>query len=284
MKHNVVGLGKCGCNLADLFARHKQYKVFKINTEGTKSKNTYILPKYDTPEEYEVNAPKLKTFFRGVKGKVLFILGGSGIISGSMLTILEQVQHCEISILYIRPDTELLSELRMKQERLTFNFLQEFALGRMFKGIILMDARTLEEIMGEIPLVGYFEKINEMIVSTLHLLNVFDNTASVMDNFSCPGQSARVISIGNVNIETGEEKLFFPLDNPFEKVYYYGINEETLKTDGQFFKKVKEQIRQKRTKGVKVSYGIYSTTYDKNYAFLVSRSSQLQKGDTNESV
>ena len=37
------------------------------------------------PEEYEKNVPSMKTFFRGIKGETLFIVGGSGTCLSNVL-------------------------------------------------------------------------------------------------------------------------------------------------------------------------------------------------------
>ena len=52
--------------------------------------------------------------------------------------------------------------------------------------------------------------------------------------------SARMSTFSLLNYETGEEKLFFDLDIPREKRYYYGVPEKTLQTDGTLLKKIRE--------------------------------------------
>ena len=57
--------------------------------------------------------------------------------------------------------------------------------------------------------------------------------------------------------------MFFDLDIPRDKRYYYGVPEEILKSDGSLMKKVSEQLKNlKQYDKMKVSYGIYSTNYD----------------------
>jgi hypothetical protein len=82
-----------------------------ILTLGAIQDESYDVKRQKGPEEYEKNVPSMKTFFRGIKGETLFIVGGSGHISAMCLRIMEQIKDkCEISVLYIRPDTSLLSK------------------------------------------------------------------------------------------------------------------------------------------------------------------------------
>ena len=59
------------------------------------------------------------------------------------------------------------------------------------------------------------------------MMDVFKNTKPITSTFKRPKESCRITTIGLGSI--GEsEKLFFPLENQVEMVYYYGINEEKL--------------------------------------------------------
>ena len=84
-------------------------------------------------------------------------------------------------------------------------------------------------------------------------------------------------SFGILNIETGEEKLFFPLDNIRETRYYYGVPKENLKKDKNLHRKIVNQVKEKATKDTKASYGIFSTDYDTEYAYVLCYSSHVQE-------
>ena len=78
-------------------------------------------------------------------------------------------------------------------------------------------------------------------------------------------------------MEKNEENLFFPLTAIREKSYYYAVNNEMLKTDRELFKTITNQLKEKIIQDkLKISYGIYSTHYKKNYGFLIARSSMVQ--------
>ena len=52
---NIIGLGQCGCNIAEKFEQYPQYKTFYINTEESGSKNFFLLDKQESHQEYEEN-------------------------------------------------------------------------------------------------------------------------------------------------------------------------------------------------------------------------------------
>ena len=111
----IIGLGQAGCNIADEFAKYPEYDIYKIDVD-IKGKNCYSIKKQDRPELYEKACPNLKTFFKNIKGEVLFVTS-CGYTSGAALRILEQIKNkCNISILYVKPDISLLSDTKKLQE------------------------------------------------------------------------------------------------------------------------------------------------------------------------
>ena len=271
----VIGLGSAGCNIADEFSKYPQYKIYKLDV-GVSGKNCYYLPKYHTPEEYEAHIGDLTKVFSGIEGDILFVVGGSGNVSGGALRMLEQLSHCTINVLYIQPKISLLGEKRQQQERLVYYVLQEYARSGLFEKLYLISNSHLEEVIGGVPVMGYYDKLNEMIVSTMHMINVFHHSTPVVGSVSNPHEVAKISTFGVSSLEN-EQKLFFPLDNPREIEYYYGINEQKLKTDTTLLKTITEQIKNQETKA---SYGIYSTNYSDDYVYCVVHSSQIQYRET----
>ena len=278
----IIGLGAAGCNIADKFAQYSQYKIFKIDVGlelGEKSK-TFDFPKKGSHEAYEESCPDMKEFFGDINEEVLFIVGGSGAIAGASLRILEQIRHCRISVLYIQPEYELLSDLRKKQERVTCGILQEFARSAMINRIYLVSNSKIEQILENVPAIGYYDKINDAIVPTLHMINVFNHSTSVIDTFSEPIPSVRISTIGIIDVETGEEKIFFDLDLVREKRYYYGINKVKLETDGKFFTEIKSRakksLEENLKKNMKVLYGLYSTEYEYDLGYILCHTNKIQ--------
>lgn len=271
----VIGLGEAGCNIADEFAKYSQYKIYKIDNglDGLKQEGVYDMPWQDSTERYEEKCPDMTNFFKGLSGDVLFVLGGSGNISGAALTILEHIKHCNINILYIRPDLDSINIIKQRQEWVVFNVLQEYARSGVFERIYLVDNSKVEQALGNVPVIGYYDKLNSVIVSSLHMINVYNHIGSVVNTFSKPLAGRRISTIGFYDTKNNENNLFYSLDNVGEMRYYYAINREKLETDGDILKKVREQIKG----DTEASYGIFATNYEQDYVYTVAHSSEIQR-------
>ena len=274
---NVIGLGQAGCNIADMLSVYPQYKTYKIDV-GVEGTRCYDVKRQKGPEEYEKNVPSMKTFFRGIKGETLFVIGGSGHISAMCLRVMEQIKDkCEISVLYIRPELSLLSKTKSLHERATFNVLQEFARSGLLKVLYLASNINLENILGNVPIIGYNNKINELLVSTIHMINVFKNSEPVMGKIEEPSEICRIATFGISEIEEGEEKFFFSLDNTTERCYIYGINEERLATEGGLKKKIISRIKSTSSEeSIQVSFGVFPTNYQQDYCYTLNYTSIVQ--------
>jgi hypothetical protein len=278
----IIGLGQAGCNIAEKFKKYPQYKIYKIDV-GLKEANSYAMRHQNHPELYESKCPNLKTFLKEVSNEVLFITS-SGDISGALLRILEQIKikADNISVLYIRPDLSLLPKTKKPQENVVFHVLQEYARSAALKRAYLVDNALLTEIVGDVPIKEHYNYLNEAIASTMHMINVFDNSNSVLDNFSQPIETARIFTFGLVNIEEENEKMFFDLQMPREKKYYYAYPEEAIESDGTLMKKIKKHIKKNTEHDkMKISYGIYSTNYEQPYVYCLSNSTLIQESEKN---
>ena len=260
---NIIGLGNCGCNIAEEFAEYSQYNVFCIDTEPRQSKNFYLFPKKNSPEEYETECPDL-TSFLNCNGEVIFILGGPGHISAASLRILEKIRHCKITILYVKVTPDLLSETGRLQQRASFHILQEYARSGIFEQILLVDNACVSDIVGEVSIVEYYKRMNQTIAPVIHFINIFNNSKPVMSTFYPLAPTSRIRTVGIVNVETGEEKMFFSLDNRTETRYYYAISEKSLKEDGTLHNKIRAQVKEKDER---TSFGIFKTDYDNNFCY-----------------
>ena len=280
---NIIGLGQAGCAIAEKFKQYPQYNVFKIDV-GLKGKQCFDMPLQPHPEQYEENCPilKLRAFLKGIKGDVLFI-GSCGSISGSNLRILEQLskgKKCKISVLYIKPERDLLSEQQLLQENLIFGVWQEYARSGVFEGIYLVSNSEVSTVIGDVPVREYYERINQTIASAFHLINVFEHSEPIMHTFASPIASTRLLTLGVVDIDTGDENLFFPLEMVRDKKYYYAIPEKILDEDTKLLKNIKAQVKEKNIpEQAKATYGIFSTKYEQSFAFCVARASMIQKNE-----
>jgi hypothetical protein len=270
-----MGLGKAGCAIADCFSKFPQYQIYKFDTDLA-GENCFNIPKRKTHEAYEKNPLDFKKDLQKISGDVIFILCGAGSITGCALRLLEQLSDVSISVLYVEPDVSFLSETEAAQERVVKNVLQEYARSGVFERIYLVSNAQIEKSIGDIPIISYYDTINQAIVNTIHMVNVFSNSEPVLGTFTEPHEIARISTVGILNIEEGEEKWFYDLQLPRDVVYYYGISEEDLKTDGTLFKRIKEYVKDKIEEKINVSYGVYKTNYEQKYCYCVKHSSVVQ--------
>jgi ABC-type nitrate/sulfonate/bicarbonate transport system substrate-binding protein len=83
-------------------------------------------------------------------------------------------------------------------------------------------------------------------------------------------------TIGIMDINKGTENLFYVLDDVRDKRYYYYINDEQLKSDGELFDSITEQIEDKITDLAKAMFGVYPSQYKDNYCYVVYSSPHIQ--------
>jgi len=280
----VIGLGKAGCAIAEKFKQYPQYDIFKMDV-GLKGKKCFNMPSFPHPEQYEKDGPilKVRTFLKGVEKKDVLFICSCGIISGVSLRVLEQLvkKKCKVTILYIQPDRQLLGEMKIKQDNLMFGVMQEYARSGKFEKVILVSNKYMSEVIGEVPIREYYDKVNEAVASTFHMTNVFSHSDPVLDTFSPEGvPSLRITTLGLVNYNSGEEKLFFPLDKIRDVRYYYAMPNKILDEDGKLLSKVTDQVKSKiEYEGMKTSFGIFSTQYDDALVYSFSRASMVQKNE-----
>jgi len=280
---NVVGLGKAGCAMADALDVYPQYTVYKLDVGLPRKGNTYPISQRDSHEEYDKHEIKLTQFISRMKkdASVLFIMGGGGLISGASLQVLRQLHKKfkgSIDIMYIKPDVDMLSDLAKKQDKICYRILQEMCRSGVFRSMLLLSNPHVEEAMGEVPVKDYYETLNNFIAYAYHMVNVFTRTPAEISSSSMQkAEHVRLWTMGILGTEEKEEKLFFPLDKPSDLCYYYGINEEKLKTDGTLLKKIRKQVKDKsQSVGASCSYSIHSTSYDDDMGYVACWSSQVQ--------
>ena len=273
---NIVGVGGAGCKIVKQFTKYPQYTVHYID-HVNHGKGSLTLKKYDHPEKYEENAPDFTTFVEHLEGDdVIIVTCGASIVSSVMLRLLEKMQEKNVTVHYIKPDLTMLSKIKTLNERLVRNVLQHFARSGMFDRVFLWDNQEVENIIGDVPVIGFWDTMNDVISSTIHSLNVFDHTEPVMGQMGPPGMTCRISSVGIKDMESNEEKMFFPLDNVRESCYIYNINEERLKESTGLLKQIKEDLKAKLSESLNISFGIFPSSYDRDFGYVLKHTSFVQ--------
>ena len=273
----VVGLGKAGCNIAKAFSKFPQYETYGIDT--VKSADITI-KKRNSHEEYDANFPNLKTKLKFKGEEVLLVVSGAGQISGGVLQLMGQLRNNTLKVVYIQPDLSLMSETQKTQERIVRNVLQEYARSGAIERVYLIDNVSIEKSIGDVSIIGYYDTLNQAIVNTIHMINVFENSEPVIGNFITPNEIARIATVGVVMMASDEEKekenWFYDLTSPRDVVYYYGIGSDDLKNDGTLFRKINRFVKSKIEDGLNVSYGVFETSYEQKYCYCIKHSSMVQ--------
>jgi len=273
----IIGLGNAGCNIVDKFTKYPQYLTYKLDVGLKRTPTTFPLKQHEKFEDYEEKMPSLKSFFKELEGEILFVVAGSGKVSSSSLQILQYLKKYKINILYIKPEMALLSEQQIKLERVVYNVLQEYTRSGVFERMYIISNEEVEQIVGGISIKNYHEKINEMIVSTIHMINVYKNNDSVNDTFEDLPAGARITTIGMSDLEKNVDNMFFSLDNVSDVVYYYAYNKDKLESDFELMSKIKKALSNKKEEGPRVTYGIFETDYKQDYIYCLNHSSVIQK-------
>ena len=272
----IIGLGNAGCQIAKKLSVYPQYKILYLDSDPRDEKKFKLIPKQKDHASYEKKFPSLKTFLKGTAPPYTVILGGSGLVSGGILRLLQQLNTSDISILYIKPDVDLLAELSFKYERLVFHVLQQYTRSDLIQKMFIVSNSQCEEILGNLPIKNYFDKINELVATTFHMYNVFQNIEPILQTHSYPQETCKIATFGMIN-EEGKESLLYDLNFPREKHLYYSICKKNLESDASLVKNIKKQVRSYTTDKMKVSYSVYENEYDQDYIYSCSFASMIQE-------
>jgi hypothetical protein len=273
---SVIGLGNAASAIAEKFSNLTNYKVFLLGSKVDKGANNFVLKSYNHPEEYEKNIPDLSNFFKEITENVQFYVVGSSMSSNYTLGVLEQIKDKKIDLIYIKPDTDLVSGVPKLVENAAFGILQEYARSGLLNSITLISNINLENILGNVPIKKYYDTLNETVFSTIHYLNYFAHNEPEIGVQTKPADVCRIRSIGALNMETLEEKWFFDLDNVRDLCYYLSINKEKLETDGTIHRKYVDILKTKPRNAFRnISYSIYETDLD-DFGFCVAHTNATQ--------
>jgi len=271
----IVGLGNAGCKLADELSKYPQYKIYKLDTNLPEAEENYSLPKLTNPEEYDALELNLGDFFKEATQDVLFIVAGSGLISNASLAVLKALRKHRVSIMYIKPDLELLTpqSIPWLSERAVFGVLQELTRSGLFEKMWIISNPHVEKIIGDVPIIGYYDKLNEMIATTFHMINVFRHVDPIIENRSEIPKGCRIGTLGIANMKN-QKKLFFPLDDTSDSDYIFSVGREILENDGSLLKRINKIIKEVNHRAY---YGVYASKYDDIHVYLEQLTSIIQK-------
>jgi len=262
----VIGLGKAGCSIAEMFKSYDNYKV--LTYDGGKN-----VPLNESSEGYENEFPNKKELAK-IKGETIwFFVCGAGKVAGATLRLLEQIKENKINIVYIVPDTSILSDLAKKRNRVGAGVLQEYARSGLIESVYLISNESLLEIVGEAPLASYYSKMNELIFNCVHSMNVFAHTDPVFGQLHEPKAISRIRTFSFSETKKSEKKLFFPLDNVTETCYINNIKKSEIENNSNLISEIKSKLDE----GIISSFTVYESPYDQSYAYGVHYTHYIQE-------
>jgi hypothetical protein len=277
---NILGIGQAGCNIVKQLGRKRQYKVYSISPEVEKNtKYNCKIEEYSSPEDFEnKDLTKVHKFLSTIEHSCAVFLCGASNSSAITLRALESLHKrgVKMEVVYFKPEVEVLSEVKRLNERTVRHVLQEYARSGLFEKIMLVENTMLEQIAGSTNVFDYFDQINHVFTETYHMINVFSNTKPITSTFTKPHESCRISTIGLGSLEK-DDLLLFPIKQEVEVVYYFGINEEKLRTEENLFRTITDKVKSRITEQTRVSFGIYPTQYEDDYIYVEYFSPKIQQ-------
>lgn len=276
--YTVVGLGGVGCRVAKCFEQYPQYNILCVDDETTGHKDQVVVTKCRTPEEYEENFKVLtKAKKDKIKDNVVFVLSGVSMVASIALRFLHQIRTKNVTILYIRPEIELMDAIETAQEKVIFSVLQEYTRSGLFEKIYLTSNEQMDTLVEDASIKEYYPTMNKTIASVFHMMMVFDHQNAVVSNFSETNEARRVCTLGILNMENGSETRFFPLADVMDTRLYYGICNDTLSSDRNLQRNIIKLIKDKNEELCKYSYSVFETQYDWDFCYTKYFSSKVQE-------
>lgn len=270
---NIIGLGKAGCNISEMFKQYTQYNVFTLDTTENCS---YCIPTQQSAELYDANPIDLSDMVSKMDDEeTYFILCGSGKIAACSLWILQQIKNKKVNIIYVDPEVSTLDQKAKLRNRVHYHVLQEYTRSGVFSKMFLFDNALISDVIGKTSILNYFPKINRFIATAIHWMNIYNNTDTILDTFRDEFVSSRICSFGVVNIETKQVTDTFLLEKCNQIKYFYGVNRIVIESDEDLLDNLNE-ITTSDTQNKSVSYAVYSTDLEQGFSFALKSSSEIQ--------
>ncbi len=273
----VIGLGGVGCKVAKHFDEYPQYNVVYVDDEKSSLTPMMTVKKRQKPEEYE---EEFKTIPKRIKDKikddVIVVLSGCSSVSSISLRFLHAIKQKNVTIVYVRPELDLLDEKKQMQEKVIYSVLQEYTRSGLFEMVYLFENQVLDKVVENASIKDYYPSMNSLIVSTFHMLKVFEHQEQVIGNFQDINPARRICTLGILDMKTQEETLFFNLSEKMSVRMYYGISQETLNQDRNLQRSIINLVKDKNEELCRYSYGVYETQYDSDFCYVKAYSSKVQ--------
>ena len=276
---NIIGLGKAGCKIAELFKEYTQYSVFLLDSDDKykRRKNCFYIPSQQSAELYDANAIDLTKLVKSLDDdeEVYFIVCGSGKISSCSLWILQQISDKKLNIIYIKSDVSTLDKNSILRNRAHMNILQEYTRSGVFEKMFIFENNAVSSIIGKTSILNFYPKINRLIATSIHWLNIYRNTDPVFDTFREKYVSSRIGTLGVVNLDQTHVVDCYDIKDVNQIEYFFGINRIRIENDEELFDKL-NGISSLDSDEKSISFGVYATDLEEGFSFALKTSSEIQ--------
>ena len=273
---NILGLGTAGCKIAKKLENYPQYNVSYIDVKNDGGyKNFFKIEEQSTHEDYETNYESIN--LQSIVGETTLITAGTGKITGLLLRLLEQLKNHKLTVLYIKPDMSTESEDAVLREKVVFGILQQYARSSLLSRLYIVSNIATEAVLEKVSVVNYWDDINNVISSTFHMLNVFENTEPLLSTLADAKKTSKIATLGVVSYKTLDEKIFYDLQKPRLKKYFFGISEKTLNEEKDLLQKIRSYVKDKSEERCNACFAIYSTNYEQDYVYVAQYASLIQE-------
>jgi hypothetical protein len=276
---NIIGLGKAGCKIAELFKEYPQYKVFLLDSEDKykRKKNCFYIPSQKSAELYDANPIDLAKLIGSLDDdeEVYFIVCGSGKVSACSLWILKELTEKKINIVYVKPDSSTLDKKSIMRNRAHFHILQEYTRSGVFERMFIFNNNSMSDIVGKTSILSFYPKINKLLATSIHWYNIYINSDPVFDTFRDKYISSRVGTISIVNIDESQAIDCFEMKDVNQIEYFFGVNRIRIEDDEELFEKL-TNISSSESGDKSISFGVYSTELEEGFSFALKSSSKIQ--------
>ena len=277
---NIIGLGKAGCKIAELFKEYPQYKVFLLDSEDKykRMENCFSIPQQHSAELYDASPIDLTKLIGSLDDdeEAYFIVCGSGKISACSLWILKELSKKKINIVYIKPDSSTLDHKSIMRNKAHFHILQEYTRSGVFERILIFDNNSMTDIIGKTSILNFYPKINQFVATSIHWLNIYTNSVPVFDTFREKYISSRICTLGIINVDESQIINCYEIKDDNQIEYFFGINRIRIENDEELFDKL-TSISSQSSEEKSISFGVYQTDLDEGFSFALKSSSEIQK-------
>ncbi len=274
---NVIGVGKLGSKIASEFGAYPEYRVYSFHNEHS-GRNCFEIDPESNIEDYERNFPseEAAVFLRKIKKKeqVLLFLEGGDPMTGITLRLLSLVKDKRITVIYLRPEREIISTIQNRDDKVIFGFLKEYARSGLFDMFYVIDRAKVDDLIGETSVQDYENTFSYFVSYVVAMVNFFNNTDPVISNKPEPTPIDRICTLSVCDLEEDTISELYDLQDAKYVHFYYGIPEEY--EDSNIITKVKSHAKRTRGDLEHTTYSVYETTLDKVLVFSQTFTSTIQ--------